>query len=55
LLEEHVGHIDVVVLTGVDEGLHHILPALQGIQDGSDLHEVGTSPNNVKYVHYILQ
>ena len=48
LLEEHIGHIDVVVLASVDEGLHHILPRLQGIQDGSDLHEVGTSSDDVK-------
>jgi len=51
LLEEHIGRIDFVVLAGVDEGLHHILPTLQGIQDRSDLHEVGASSNDVKYVH----
>ena len=51
LLKEHIGHIGVVVLTGVNEGLRHTLPSLQGTQDRSDLHEVRPSSNDVKYVH----
>jgi hypothetical protein len=39
------------MLAGVGERLHHVLPPLQGIQDGSDLHEIGTSSNDVKYIH----
>ena len=51
LLKEHMGHIYVVVLTGMNEGLRHTLPSLQGTQDRSDLHEVRPSSNDVKYVH----
>jgi hypothetical protein len=55
LLKEHIGHIDVVMLPGVDEGLRDILPILEGVQDRSDLHEVRASSNDVKYFHQILQ
>jgi hypothetical protein len=51
LLEEHIRHIDVIVLAGVDEGLGHICVVFQGVQDGDDLHEVGARSDDVKYVH----
>jgi hypothetical protein len=36
------------VLAGVDERLHHIFPVPKGVQDRSDLHEIGTGTNDVK-------
>ncbi len=51
LLKEDIRHIDVIVLTGMDEGLSYIRVLLQGVQDWSDLHEVRARSYNMKYVH----
>ncbi|MGA9472806.1 MAG: hypothetical protein WBV36_10100 [Terriglobales bacterium] len=41
---EDIGHLDVVVLAGVDQDLHDALSLFQGMQDRSNLHEIWTAP-----------
>ena len=50
LLEKDIGHVDVVVLAGVDKSL--FLPrVLDRPENGCGLHEVRSSAYYVKYVH----
>ena len=51
VLEEHVGHLHVVVLAGVHEDLAHLSVLAQPCQDGRDLHEVRTRADDVKDLH----
>ena len=47
LLEEHVRHVDVVVLSGMDQSLAEA-PSFQGTPYGSELYEVRPGSHHVK-------
>ena len=45
LLKENVGHIDVVVLTGVDESLGNVRAAsFRALQNGATFMKLGRAP-----------
>ena len=50
LPKEHVGHVVVVVLPGVDEGFLHSGP-LQRRRDGRRLHELRTRSHYAQHIH----
>src|SRR5256885_954919 len=51
LAQEDVGHIAVVVLTGMNQRLSQPAESVQRSQDGSSFHEIGASSNDVKNMH----
>ena len=51
LLKEHVRHIRVVVLAGVNQSLDNVLARLERIHHGRHFHEIWTRAYDVKYVH----
>jgi hypothetical protein len=51
LVKKYIRHLRVVVLSGMNENLHHTVTPGEGGHHRRDLHEVGTSPDNVEYLH----
>jgi len=51
LAEEHVGHVDVMMLAGVDKYLRHIVVPGESWDDRGRFHEAGPGAHDVKDVH----
>ena len=55
LLEEHIGHGTVVVLSGVHQGLANPGMRAQRAQDGSGFHEIRSGTDYVENVHWVFR
>src|SRR5262249_38135243 len=51
LLKEDIGHVDIVMLAGVHQGLTNPEPTGQGPHDRGHFHEIGASPYHMENVH----